>query len=107
MTCTCPTCGQSIDGPAPVKALADANLSVMQQKIVAALTSSYPNGIRTPAMVDIIYADDPDGGPDFAVYTLRMMMVRLRRKLKPHGWTVSVNKPGKSNVAIYRLERVQ
>jgi len=69
-----------------------------QQRIFDALRSRP----RTCAeLVDLLYAEREDGGPDFAATTVHVFVNQMRGKLKPHGMTIrSGGGPG----AVYRLE---
>ena len=98
MTC-CPTCGQAINGPAPVKALADARLSNMERRIVDALARAFPRGIRSPELVELVYADDPNGGPvqtiALKIDAANLVPLRLGRidQVSIGEWVVIVSDP--------------
>ena len=88
----CPTCGHTIHkGPAPSKALVDAQLSPQEQRIVAALVSAYPRRLSIGSLMDAVYFDDPQGGPECARESVSMTLSRLRAKLPIYGWTIPPN----------------
>lgn len=101
----CPTCGHEVT-EVPVKALCDGLMSATQRKIVSALAAAYPRSLDMPQLIDRVYADDIDGGPEAASNVMHIMLLRLRRSLPAYGWTIPKNKCGRGNVGRYRLEKV-
>jgi DNA-binding winged helix-turn-helix (wHTH) protein len=66
------------------------------------LAAAWPRSISKQALIDHVYGDRPDGGPDTASDCIRMTIWNLRRRLAPFGWTISDSRKGGG----YRLERV-
>lgn len=55
-------------------------------------------------LADVLYGDDPEGGPDYAASIVRLIIMRLRRKLKvfpfisiitecKRGWSIEIAAP--------------
>ena len=106
MTHQCPTCGHEVD-EVPVEALCDGKMSAGQRKIVEALALVYPRSLTMPQLVDSVYANDIDGGPDNAAGVLHILICRLRKKLPQLGWIIPKNKSGAGNFGRYRLEKIE
>lgn len=101
----CPTCGHSMNaGRAPIEALSGAPLGRLERLIVNVLVRAYPRAISRQIIVDYIYGDDPNGGPDNPDNIVSVLMVKLRRKLPQYGWTIPNNRNGSGNYGRYRLE---
>lgn len=88
----CPCCGKPINGAAPIDSLVTARLSPEQLRIIDALASAYPRGITRRVLADIVFADDPNGGPDSAENQMSVQMHWMRPTLRQLGWTVGVRK---------------
>lgn len=54
--------------------------------------------LRPKDIAKAIYSDHPDGGPDGAFDSVKVMIGRIRRKIEPFGWTITKNE--------YRLRRI-
>lgn len=80
----CPSCGRSIL----------QRLTKTEEAIVAKLTAS----------VVALSADEVLQGLYVDAGSLRVVISRLRKKLEPHGWTISRSKKGIGAKATYRLE---
>jgi hypothetical protein len=58
-----------------------------------------PDGITRQDLADLVYADDPDGGPD-NTFAICQLVYQARLRLIPQGYTIVSNRgPG----ARYRL----
>jgi len=102
----CPTCGHDLDAPPSVASLASARLRPQDRKIVDALSRAYPRAVRTSALVDALYGDDPNGGPEDPSQVIAVRIYTLRRLLPQFGWTVPNAKVGRGNYGEYRLEKI-
>lgn len=108
MTCLCPTCHQPVTERIPVLSLSDAPLPKAERKIVEILGRAYPRSLDKRVLIDLLYEDDPDGGPDDPSNVLTTLVCRLRSKLPSYGWTIPKNtKAGTGIYGRYRLEPVQ
>jgi hypothetical protein len=108
MSVVCPTCGHElVAGHAPIEALASAPLEGLMRRIVDALATIYPRSMDMSALVDVVYANDPNGGPESAAGTIRTVIARMRRILPRYGWTIPANGGGLGSYGRYRLEPVR
>ncbi len=73
----CPCC----NGSGEIKEHAPVYLSPMQFKVYDTIRRS-PHGITGPRLVDKVYADRHDGGPDYASVSVHVMIKRINDKLK-------------------------
>lgn len=106
MTC-CPTCGQGIPGgEAPIEALTDAKVPKQQREILRILVGCYPRDIGVEALIEIIWGNDPDGGPLDPRSVINTQLCRLRPAILKYGWTIPRRGGGSGNYGRYRLARV-
>jgi hypothetical protein len=96
---TCPCCG----GRGEIEERAPVELQGLQFKIYDEVRR-HPYGIETPKLVDRIYADRIDGGPDSALKTIHVMVWRLNAKLRPAGQRIYGTARGTGSV--YKLQRL-
>lgn len=59
-----------------------------------ALVASYPRPISHAGLLQVVYGDDPDGGPMTADHVIGVMACRLRKELRKYGWTIPHNRSG-------------
>lgn len=95
----CPCCGQDIDKTPPVDSLKGllASHGHISRRIIELLAGAYPRSIAGPRLADLVYENDPDGGP--ANNSMSVVIFHLRKKLEPCGWTIP-----HANGHGYRLE---
>jgi hypothetical protein len=90
----CPTCGR----PLP----AELTVTGPVRRRLVDIIANHPNGIARGELMDLLNADDADGGPDCAG-TISVMVLHANRQLRSQGWRiVSQRGPG----ARYRLEPI-
>lgn len=79
----CPCCGQETGS-------ASINLAFLfsgyRRRIVEALLES--NGKTVRQLVDLVYYDDPNGGPDAPEATIYSQITHINRVLRKHGFTI-------------------
>ncbi len=104
----CPTCGHDLPGGlVPVEALVDAALSSQQRAIVEVLVGAYPRTVSMEKLVDALWGDDPNGGPDNPRRVVHAQVCHIRRILAASGWTIPNLLGGWGNRnGRYRLERL-
>ncbi len=103
MTMKCPCCGGEVT-KLPVSALISIPMQPQHRSVAAALASAYPRRLPMGALIDALYANDPNGGPEQASNVIIVRVSQLRKKLMPYGWTVSSGVDGPGSHAGYRLE---
>lgn len=59
-----------------------------ERRIIQALANSGNRHLSKNDLVQHVYFDDPNGGPDWAEQSIAVRMVSLRRKLEKMGWTI-------------------
>lgn len=103
----CPTCGQALPtGTVPIEALLDIRAEGTMLKIIEELIRAYPRRVSIANIVDALYGDDPNGGPDDPRAVIRVLISRLRPILAGYGWTIPKNTSGFGAHSHYRLERL-
>lgn len=100
---TCPCCGGPMASQAPVEALSQAPVPNQQRRILDALASAYPNDVTKAQLIDALYWDDIDGGPDDPSNVIGQQICRLRPVLASYGWTIPTAKGGRGSYGRYRL----
>lgn len=90
----------------PSHELSEVWLTRNQQKIFNVLARAYPRRLSTDALIDALYADDPNGGPLTVLQVVRVQIMHMRKKLAPYGWTIPNNKSGngQGEYCFYSLE---
>lgn len=83
----CPCCGGEMEGGSPEVVL-DAGLTPLEMAIMTPLVKAYPRGMTARQLADIVYAEDPNGGPLQADRCIAVHMFYIRAKIKPLGWHV-------------------
>jgi hypothetical protein len=63
-----------------------------------------PDGVLVRDLVDLVYADDPDGGPLTAQRCLNVIAHRANAQLRPQGYQIKSMWLGRG--ARYRLVRI-
>lgn len=104
----CPTCGAKLAKPtASFEVLGEINLSKNRRRAVDCLIEKYPMFVGREAIFNAVYFDDPNDGPLEGTNSLRVMMSRLKKYLKPYGWTIeSSMSHGRGREARYRLKEL-
>jgi hypothetical protein len=63
-----------------------------------------PDGLTINNLVDLVYVDDPDGGPVTAQRSLNVMAHKANKQLRAQGYQIKSMWMGRG--AIYRLVRI-
>jgi hypothetical protein len=108
MTICCPLCGGSLAaGRVPVEALVELNVSEQQRRILEELVRAFPRSVPKTSLIDALYFDDPDGGPDNPRNVLSQQLSRIRAALHPYGWSLSNAQRDGSNYGRVRLVKLE
>ena len=92
----CPCCA----GKGEVADIAPVRLSSTERKIIAAAERAGHIGIPTNHLIDLLYRDHPEGGPEWAASGLHVRVYRLNKKLAAIGRRVQ----GTGSVgSVYRM----
>lgn len=98
MTCACPHCGAPMPD-VPLEAMLSA--CTPGQRRILDLVARRP-GLSGNEVADVVYQDDPDGGPLYARGTIAVQVKNLNKRILPLGWRVE----GRAGFHGYRLERL-
>ena len=77
----CPCCA----GRGEVADVSPIHLTPTERRIVAAVERAAHIGIETRDLVDLLYKDEPTGGPERADLVVRVQICRLNKKLAAIG----------------------
>lgn len=98
--CACEKCGH----PLPDDALPGVTLSKMHKRIFKAVSKATPRGITTEGILEHMYFDDPNGGPN-CTKTVAVQINRLNRlHLRPRG--MEIRSPVGTGISSYTLRRL-
>ena len=105
----CPCCLRPLEAGQTVEMthLLDARMPAQHRTLIEALIKAYPRRVTLDHLVDRLYGDDIDGGPDDPKQVIRAHVVRLRKKLPKYGWTIPKNNSGRGVNGTYRLEALK
>lgn len=102
MTVICPNCGFKHAAEPYAEELYDLRLPNLERSALARLISARGGIVSNNQLVDHLWGDSIDGGPDGARHTVMSYMSKIRRKIEPLGWSISGRK-----FEGYRLTRTQ
>lgn len=89
----CPCCGQVWPADRS-KAHAERVLASLtfagpvQTRIIEHLTKNFGSWVHRKRLIDAVYHDDPDGGPDDANNCIAVTVNRIRHLIKPLGLVI-------------------
>lgn len=112
---TCPCCGAFIEQGAALEWNADfrvltghgfgTTLGPVSGRIFDELWCARGRGpIAARELADRVYANDPDGGPLWAVKSMPVLMRALRRRLVPFGITIEATTRGRGAAYYLRAQ---
>jgi len=81
--------------------LQDARLTFQQRRIVDALADAFPRRMHIKNIIEAVYFDDPQGGPDNAHNTVKVQIFNARKRLVREAWNIS--RRGVEPLGYYRL----
>ena len=94
----CPHCGQTLPPAFP-----DVHLTPQQARIYERVRKAGKWGIRSDDLIDWLYADREDGGPDSAVKVLHCQVSKMNKRLKPFGKAVRAPPGGRIGPSTYTV----
>jgi len=97
----CPNCGYRHHDTGYAEELLDLPLQNAQRRVLTRLMIGNGGTVSKAAIVDDLYGDLVDGGPLAAEKVVESHISKLRKRIKPRGWTVRCTK-----FDGYRLVRV-
>lgn len=106
MSKACPCCGQALNTERlPVNALWHLPYAPSERFIIRALCDAYPATIEMTKLANGLFCGVKNGGAMSGNRMVHVYISRLRKSLKPHGWTINNCRGGHGNIGEYRLER--
>jgi DNA-binding response OmpR family regulator len=98
----CPTCGQIVkDAPRIDEAIAALRLVGIQKQIVLALASARGRYLSLDELAQIVYLDDPEGGPETASRSIYVQINKLRKKF--NHWGARIEGKGAHRNGYWRI----
>jgi len=97
MTKRCPTCNQ-------VTPLVRFNIRNSMSKRIYEFVSTHPHGVTANDIFEMLWGDDPDGGPIEGTERVFIMINTLNQKLRPHDLIVNGTKH--NGLKHYALRRI-
>lgn len=73
---------------APVDALAYLPAGGVAKRAVEALLAIHPRTVPMSQLADMVYASDPNGGPDDAENSLAVAICIANKRMKATGWRI-------------------
>lgn len=83
MVCAC--CGYSADKKDPTEISLAIELTRLERSVFDLLASRFGRQVTRTFILDAMYGDDPNGGPENATNVLHVVKCRLRKKIAPYG----------------------
>lgn len=77
-------------------------LTARERQVFQIIKRAGSAGVAGKDIFDILYQDDPDGGPD-QINVISIFVGNIRRKLAPYGLRVNINHGGRG--ALYFLKK--
>lgn len=100
---SCPCCGGFIGEAAPLDQVRE-RVTAPARRLIFDLISKRPGKpVLKSVIVDRLYGNRSDGGPDSAGQVVAAMVSQLRRQIEPFGWTITNGRGGSSEHAEWRL----
>ena len=95
MAGVCPTCGQPLSTHVDFQRLGDAMpMGPIERRLFNALAERPGRWIPNRTLVNAAYFDDPTGGPDDAVGSIKVILSGLRRRLDAVGLIIETKRSG-------------
>jgi hypothetical protein len=82
---TCKCCGQTLPS-SPI--LPDLVTGGKQRELIDAVWRAGRYGIKTEQLFQVLYQDDPEGGPGTGHRALHALICYTNRKLRPQGFII-------------------
>src|SRR6202049_982448 len=100
MAYRCPCCGKFLTERAPKESLRFLKLNQTQRRIVETLVSSFGEWIPTRRLIEAVYSDRPDGGPEGAESVISVAVATARPILADIGLTIQGKHGAGRRVAV-------
>jgi DNA-binding response OmpR family regulator len=88
MTITCPNCGFHHTGSTYAPEIDGVKLPRAEYDIILRLRQAAGAIVTNDNLVDFVYGDRLDGGPENAAQCIQTYVSKANRKIRPLGWSV-------------------
>lgn len=88
MTVICPNCGFKHETGPYATELLQIRMPNLERRVLVRLIKARGAMVTREQMVDALYGDRHDGGPDLAEFTLQSHVSKLKKKLAGSAWTI-------------------
>ena len=99
----CPACGGHIGEAAPIETVREAVTAPVKKVIFDMLARRVGRAVLKDSIIDAVYGNRADGGPETASTTIQVQVCQLRRIIEPFGWTISNSRGGAGELAQWKL----
>lgn len=106
-TVMCPCCGGFMGEAAPLDAVREKVRMGHQLIILDLLSRRVGRLVSNTDIVDAMYGDRADGGPENCGNVAKVTICRLKKTIEAFGWTIVSVGRGSGNTASYRLQPVE
>ncbi|RJT42032.1 winged helix family transcriptional regulator [Mesorhizobium waimense] len=86
----CPCCGFREGTGSPVEIGKTIRLTRKERALFAIFAGNFGKFLSAGEIVDVLYADDPDGGPEMAENSLSVGMRNFKEKIRARGLDIDV-----------------
>lgn len=98
---TCPNCGYHHTGEDFASEVENVRLPRVEYDVILRLRQAAGAIVTNAQLVDFVYGDRPDGGPEAAEKCIQSHVCKARKRISAVGWTVTAER-----FRGYRLERI-
>jgi hypothetical protein len=81
---SCSACGQALPLPFDI----GIELSPRRRELLEIVYRAGRYGIATERVIELLYGNDPNGGPENARKTVHIRVCQLNKLLAPRGWRI-------------------
>ena len=91
----CPLCQQPLKSPSlEIQHLTELKMTKHRERLLNALIKSYPRRVDRDEVLDAIYCDCPNSGPEWATSGLAALVCEFNKQLTKFGWIIKGGKSG-------------
>lgn len=100
----CPVCQKPLKNPAlEIQHLTELKMTKHRSRILNSLIASYPRRVDRDVVLDAIYFDCPNDGPEWAASSLKAMICEFNKQLTKFGWKIQGGSAGRGYIGTYQL----
>ncbi len=94
-TICCPVCQKPLKNPAlEIQHLTELKMTKHRSRILNVLIQQYPRRVDRDDVLDAIYFDCPNDGPEFATSSLSAFVCEFNKQLTKFGWIIKGGRSG-------------